>query len=555
MKIPSCIRISLFAVLVASLASACAKRASSPTAKTPNQNQKPPLTAVKTPPLPTAPTPTDAPDALFGLATIGDAKTLLTNVAAYANTIQPGIGGVITTAMIHQGIANLLDISTISGLDVSKPLYVLLLDPKATDLKPFVIAGTAQDPKALAQSIAEEGSSHAEGSLKLRIFGNRVVIGGQQAVKAAGAFALTKLHDAPVPSLPTAVFYVSKFTSRYAEEIKQAQQQLASMVAAVDKGPTEIITTTSKAMFSLLEQTEQATLSLEIDANTATLVQNVQAKPETTASAFIAKQSPSKFTLLKGIPQADIVGAGDMDISLLVDFTMSMVTQAFQTKQGNAELTAAIKNWLQSADTRVGFGYSVSDGLEMLMLLGLRDPKTASDSSRSWLKAAAKSNPLYVRYTRVKTPRFRYKRVPVDEYQIKVKRKEIPADQQEIYKRLYGKKGVITGNQAVAGNQYIATMGKRSRKQIKSAIAQIQTPSAKSHYATAEWINYLKQADQRKESLLIYANISKLMTMFNEAFAKTKRPSAPVLFGIGFAPQTVSFRATVPATTIRSLKN
>jgi hypothetical protein len=486
-----------------------------------------------------AATPTvKRPAELLVTISLGPDRTL-DHVRAFANTVQPGTGAVLTQAIVRRGLAELSGASSLDGLDPMAPTYVLLIDGGA-QLNETAVVGKVLDEKTLVTGL---GSAHSA------INAGWAVIGSEAVVRKIGSYALTALPPLPVVASPTAVVYVPQVLRRYRTEIDAGRKQLAAQMAATQSSAqmTGMMQSYVDGLFSVVSDTDQLLVTIDVTKDLGAIDLAVTPKPGSRLAKFVAAQRASDYALLDKLPavQAPVVVAGHIESGPyrqgMLDVFAAMYGQG-ESKELIATMSAIMK--AATGDLAMVMQVGIGQPMTITQLFGVADKKAVDKSidrvlalfkvgrtfDSSGISTTIKSNAQTIEHDGVS----------IRGYDVTYDMSKVPAAKRAIMEKM------IPAGTSTAGIATFDQVGLLTLRSTDPGAAIDAARGKGSHFAPSAAIaDFLTGSRARQESFM--------MVMDFGAILGTPGPARSLMMSAGFADKTAHLRFSLPAQTVRAL--
>ena len=299
---------------------------------------------------------------VFGQLSVASPQTEITAVGKAMRLFVPTAKSPDASAVVEM-LQKMVSAQHLTGVDLTRPIHVLILDPKRFPQPNVLVVETKSVPKLKEELLASP-------AVATRTRKNVVVLGEEAALALVADYAFTlTMRDPGV----RATAYVERIWAAFGE---QAKAMAPMLVAAM--GSSNPALKPAKLVDGLVTAVDQAAL-LVIDvragAGGVDLSFALSAKPRTPIASFISAQHPSDFALLSKLAAQDpvaLIGGGDLDMS-------SVKTMWSTSFLGGSELTPAEQADRDALFTtltgQMAFGGVLVpvDEMKMQYLLGVRD--------------------------------------------------------------------------------------------------------------------------------------------------------------------------------------
>lgn len=464
------------------------------------------------PELPNVPsTPAEAPASLTAVVTAGNPNAQITQIGTFVDAVFPGMAAFVTPQALMQQVEGIVGVVGLRGLDLNQPLHMLMLDDQSA-----VVVATVASEAELNESL--EGTS-----TMLMLNDGYAAIGKFDALHKAGAYALSNLVKAEIPAQPTVALHLGKIMrGPHAESVRQ---QIKGQMSG------EVGSFGSEVTLSLMSNIEVLSMNLDASPEGAT-VRLIGEGIGGPLKEFLGKQRAADFSMMGRIgtgPWATSMG-GRLDLSPFIPLLVKLgeaqaqpfVTQiAAQLGTLNGEMGVAM-NLFPSRELLVGMelsdGKGLSQLLDTLMAMVAKEKNLDFDGLKGKLKLGA-----------IKT-----RAGSLHEMKLTPTTDKLKKD--------YGKKGVSAFFGIVA-DTLLVTFGPKAKAQARTLSAK----SGKLAGKGAQLGNVVEQAKSLNESF---------MMAFDVLSIQGQRPAedvAPIVFGVGFTPDSFTGRLVVPTAVAKEL--
>ncbi|HWU85977.1 MAG TPA: hypothetical protein VN253_01830, partial [Kofleriaceae bacterium] len=302
---------------------------------------------------------------------IGPNNTL-DSLRAFANTMQPGIGMMLSGQMLRAQLAGMVGAAALDGLDDKATTYVLAVDGGPA-LKGAAVVGKVTDENLLAKSV---GTAHVVKK------NGWAVVGPKLVAEKVAPFAFGAL--APQPTIagpPVATIYTANLVQRYKADIEKVRQQLVSGFGSMDAPQIAgVMQSYFDGLISALSDSERAIVTFDITKDAAGIDLALVPKAGSRLGKLVALQQPSDYALLGKLPAspAPVVVAGRLDSGPYRTGMLEAVSQLYgqaTPKDMVAALGAVMK--AATGDFAMTMQMAGGQGMSVTQLFGVADAKTA----------------------------------------------------------------------------------------------------------------------------------------------------------------------------------
>ena len=488
------------------------------------------------PPIPSKPAP--APAELIVSAASPAPASLVPQFALYADRINPGAGAMVSvdTAVAVAAAAGL----DLRGIDLGKPVRALVLDPTRFH-QPLVLVVGVADEDALAAQVKAHGARY-------QVRNGFAAIGKLDVLSAAGGYALTTLLDAPVPAAPTVDVDIEYLMAHYGSTLEQLAQ------AGVENQPPEqrqLIEGVMRAYLSLFGQIDRARFVVDLGAD-ASITMRLRPLPGTGLATFIARQTPSSFAELEGLPPSAITMGGRLDLGQIFESFGPAVEPMMAKVYGDSapRLMELWRKWLALEPGEHGMTADIARG--RVEMTGLLHPADAKALLALWTEGLAAMGKVGGGQLEFKVTSSTYKKVKLSVTTTKLTKAATP-EQREAYARFGGALTYVFG---VVGDRAVFTMGSDAMARAKKLVDQVAGGKAKVT-ASPALRTALDGARARRESYVVAFDLAELASRFSDepgkAAASTATAVPPMVIGVGNDSGELTVRLTVPADQVGAI--
>jgi hypothetical protein len=469
--------------------------------------------------------PAAMPASVLASFSIGDPKGQLAELSAYVDAMQPGMGAMIGANFLPS-LAGMVGAPGLDGYDLSKPLHIIILDPKKGGGEVLLVMAVA-DQQKLVGSVG--------GDAMVQVHDGFAAIGKGPSLVAASPYALSNLAKSQVPAHPVAVFHMNKIMDSYGNEVRQ---QLSGSMGA-SKTPAE--QKAAEAMVKALSSVERIEGALQANAQTATVSFAVVPMANSVLAQWGTMQKPSDFSVAGRLPNAPwlMVGAGHIEMGPMASFWGDIAAA-----QGNAAVgqlfasfgqDMAIALWVKEKAVRVAGLAAVKAGADKTISTFLTDYATrmAKDpKAMDSMEVTAKPNA--------------YKTGGATLHEITVKPgKATDAASAKEFNDTFGKGG-IKSYFGVAGSWMVFALDKATAaKGLAAKVVTGAKAKAPKSALAKTFADAIADSKQRKESGVIAFDLSQVAKDPKQA------KGAHVTLGLGFEGPVLHARMTIPPATGR----
>jgi hypothetical protein len=505
------------------------------------------------------------PAGLFLEAALPKLKGGAAGVGAYADKLQPGVGG-----MLDLQLGNLIGMATgapsLDGAKPDAPVRLLVMDPKKGKHVAALVA--VADEKKLRESAK---------SVTIHVKSGHALVGDKDAVEALDGYAFGTLAKRPAPEAPGALVYAPQLLASYGADIEEAFAQLEKTF----EGPGgqasmgKIMKLYKDGILGLLERSETIELRIDASAETASLDLAFVPKAGNEMAAFIAAQKPATGKLLERLPAMTTPPALIMDANLalgpLRDKLRPLLADAIASFAGVAvddKVRAAIDSWL---DQFVGEFVAAGDvgganGMRMTQLGRVVDAGKAMEATRIFLTAMVgptgkrTSEMMGIKMTvSGKLDAGSHDGVAFMSYDVKPDFSNLPPEIAATQKGVYGADGTLHTMFGGFDDLLVITMGADPAASMPALVdaargkgSRLELPESTS--------KLLADSRARGESFVYVFDIASLMRGAMAAAQGLPEPTdkvaaAAVVMALGFKDGKAHLRIALPSESLVAIKN
>jgi hypothetical protein len=491
--------------------------------------------------------PAPEPDELIATIGVASPAVLLAEVGGFLDAVSPGMGAAVGGMPMEAITGELMGVA-LAGVDDSKPMWVLAMDPRdSPSTSPVVVVAAVKDRAAFDAAAGSQEMVTAHD-------GGYGAVGAREAMAIAAPFALSSLARKPAPERPTVTIFVARSVERFGTSIRANIASVWQELEAAGDPQAASVKQMMESFLKLVEQTDVATVSLDL-AGAASLLIDVIPKQDSAAARLFARQPRAQFDGLGRYPGAD------MSISAHLDWSSFHEVFAPFMEAGNqgysAEAQAGMRELYEATygmsrgETTVGM--SLDRGrLSVTGQWGVSDPKQAERKLRGALRklAAVRSSAGPIYQVTARPTAFRHRRATVGSMTMRPT-KGTPREQREAMEKLWGKGGVSSFF-SVVGSSYLMTMGSGSKQAMRAAIERAKADAAKPPPLPAHLAKAVATARARKESFLTLVDLASALAAIQKKAPPPSRVE-PLAIGVGFADGHLSVRFALPLDQARQL--
>lgn len=477
---------------------------------------------------------------------IGPDNTL-DSLRAYANTLQPGVGMMVTTAMLRHQIAGMVTATSLDGLDEKGTIYVLAVDGGPA-LKGAAVVGKIADDAKLTKGVAPAHLAKKNGW---------AVIGPKLVAEKVAPFAFGSLAGQQIAGAPVATIYTANLMVRYKTEIEDARKKLIGGLGAQGGGQmTGVMQTYFDGLLSALSDSERVIVTFDVTKDVAAADLAMVPKPGTRLAKVIALQQPSDYGLIAKLPatQAPALVAGRLDAG---PYRAGMLEAMAQMYGPGAPVANALGAILKAAtgDFAMTMSMGGPKGMEMTQLFGVSDTKLATRAIGAMLDAFKKPQTvttmgMTATYTTNAKPTT-YDGVQLPGLDVTYDLSKATPEAKATMEKMIPKTG-MTSRVGLFDGLGVVTMSADSSAGAAAAIDAVRG-KGKRYTPTAQIGDFLAGARARKESVALVMDIGALTGALTGAPTGAGASGRAMMLSMGFADKRAHLRITLPAATIRGL--
>ncbi|HWN69791.1 MAG TPA: hypothetical protein VNM90_19245 [Haliangium sp.] len=479
-------------------------------------------------------TPQDAPDSLLCMMVATHPVGQLRSLAELVDAVQPGAGAAVEVGMIFEQITSDWGGLPAAAFDLEKPLYLLMLDPQASS--PMVLVAAVADREAIAAALPETAT--------MRVHRGYAAIGAPQVIDEVAGYALTRLHDEPLPPALTFVLRLEQIMKRYGDAFTASLGMISASMP--DPSGQKLVEAYVSLLQAMMQQSRSMRIALEPGAAGLTVHMVLDALPDTTMAAFAQAQSPSDYALVRetATGQDDFFMGGRLDYTTIPhvfdQLWAAMLAATPDQSATTAALNDSMRRWLDLFRDEFAMSgrYDDKERASMRLRARIDDAAKAQALVKEWYELI-KRTPAAFKYRKP-----RVQTVRVQGTQVQVLTAEFAGatpEEQELMEKIYGPK--LVSATAVTQDRVSMTIGQNAQRDIREVMAA--KPAADEHPAVAD-------ARARGESMMVYIDLANLMARILGKGTPARTP-AGVTMGLGFEEATMRWRITVPTPQIHGI--
>jgi hypothetical protein len=484
--------------------------------------------------------PAQPPELLMSVG-IGPDNTLDT-LRAFANTMQPGAGMMVTGAMLRRQIAGMATANSLDGLDEAGTIYVLAVDGGPA-LKGVAVVGRIADDVKLSQSVAP---AHL---VKKNAW---AVIGPKLVAERVAPFAFGNLAGQAISGPPVATVYTANLMARYKTEIEGARKQFTSGLGAAGGGQmTAVMQSYFDGLLSALSDSERVVVTFDLTKDVAAVDLALVPRPGTRLGKLVALQRPADYALVGKLPAAaaPVLAAGRLDTGPYRAGMLEMMSQLYGPGTP-ASLSSALGAILRAAtgDFAMGMQMLGGKGMEITQLFGLADVRAADKAIGQLLDAFRKPQTttyMGMTITHATSPKATtHDGVPLRGLDVAYDLSKAPPETKVAMEKMIPKSGGLTSRVATFDQLGVVAVATDGGAAAAAAIDAARG-KARRYAPTAQIADFLAGSRARKESFVMVMDLG--------AFTGLGTSGRALMLSAGFADKRAHLRITLPAATFRGL--
>jgi hypothetical protein len=490
-----------------------------------------------TAPLPEIPAePAAEPDAVLAVISLGDPTGQLSEMGGFVDAVQPGMGAMLNAQQLVGGVASLVGAPGLEGLALDKPMYALVLDPKASGGSMLLVAGVSNEA-ALKASLA--------GSAEVIVHDGWAAIGSRGS-HIASPYALSNLVKQSVPKELAATIHVKRLMTSFGPEIEGAMRQ----GFGPSQNPAEV--KSAEAVLSVLSQIERLEGTMSANASGMTMSGWMVPVAQSHLAEFAAMQQPTDygFAARLGAGAWPVFVASHLDLTPFKDFMV-----AIAEAQGGPSAQMAQVFDAFGKDFAAGVGMSDKGLPRLAVLASLADGKAVATVLDGFAKTMKGPQAWDSMTATVKAGALKVKGGSMHEVTF-TPGPDASAEDKKEHAAKWGKAGMKL-YMGVVGNWMTAVLDKDSKKAAKqlatAAGAAKVAPKFGKHLAAA-----IAESVERKESALFVIDLQMIAMAgkaeHGDAAAKAKMQELPgAAFGLGFDGGKIGAHFRLPIEQVKAL--
>lgn len=493
------------------------------------------------PPVPTA--PVAQPDSVIAHAHVGSLTALLPAAASFADQVKPGAGMMINDATLRM-MASQAGFD-LGAVDLTRAAHVLLLDPEEHP-SPVVVVVPIGDRDLLDALVQRLG-------MAVQIHGGYAALGELDALREAGAYALTTVAAMPAPAQPTFDFEVARIHAKYRDGIH------ARMQALVEQSPPQqraVMARSLEGYLALLAQMRRASMTIGVEGGRLAWTMRCEPVAGSGMETFIAAQKPGRFDLLAELPPGAITMGGALELGALWDYMTDLSRTSLEQVYGNQDAALAMMaQWRTLMTGENAVAVSIGKTVGVTALWDVDQPAAVSAMWRAYIDALAKT-PLTGRMAlSIKPDVARHRGVKLSTMTTSPA-KGTPPDERAVYDFFGGK---LTMGYGVTKARFVLAAGDA----LGLLKAAIDRGERKTRAIDPSLAPVVAELQARGDSYFIAADVvalrDQIMARVLGTAAPPPSPAAaagarpPALLAIGTEAGALMFRFTMPAEQLGPL--
>ncbi len=475
------------------------------------------------PSIPNKPAP--LPNTVLAAVSVGDPQGQLASMASYADAVQPGFGAMLAPSQLVQGVAAIVGAPGLDGVDLGKPLHLLLLDPQKGGGQALLVAAVA-DQRKIAGTVG--------GGAAMQVHGGYAAIGTAAALQAASPYALSNLAKTTPPKNPHAVIYMTRIMESFGPQLDATLRQ--SMGG--DPKPAE--KKVAEGLVKMLSSVERIEGDIEASGQLATASFAVHPVKGSPLAQWSGLQKPSDYTVASRLPAGSwlMVAAGRIDWGPLQGFMSDVATA-----QGKPEMA----EWIGVFGQEVALALLAKEDktVRMAGLVAVTDAKKLGDLIAGYIKKMASApTPMDSMEVTAKANAYRTGGAALHGITIKPSAQTSPEEKKE-FEKVFGKGG-IKSYFGLAGSWMVFSLDKdKPAKGLAAKLVQSSKSKQPKSALAQTFEKALTESKTRNESGIMVLDLSSVAP--DPAAAK----GAEVTLGLGFEGPVMRSRITLPPATLR----
>lgn len=471
----------------------------------------------------------EMPDAALVVAVVPNPSDTLARVnTVYAALDAPGQFDEASALGI---LGVLLDEDPIAGLDLTKPLYAILLDRSAAEL-PMVLMASVSDPAAFAA-----WKDEIAGDLEVREGPGVVAMGHPKAMAVAGDYAIGVLLSSPMPAHPKLTVSFDPVRVLFGAEID-------AVVERMQADPSTTAAPFVADMFrAMVDQVDAITVSPQIEGTRIDLELGLVGRDGSTLARFAAAQRASTFEAIQLFDTSDAVMmfAGTMAMGELGDSLAKLAELSTPGAVANPDTAAAFVELIKLLDGELAMAMTMtrSNGSTLRYIAHAGDPRAVMKVSGEAFSHMSKGA-SGVRYEPVTSGELEYAGEPVARYRVSFDYDKLPSEQRGAMQKMWGESMEMAVS--VTGAYFVQTSGAGAMDALERTVDSIRAGPVATRITDA-----VRASAARNESVLIAMDMARLVDEASEA-------PAPVHIGAGFSTNAAVLRISLTAESLAAMQ-
>jgi hypothetical protein len=482
-------------------------------------------------------------------------------LGAYADQLQPGIGGMLDM-QLGNVLAMVTEMPSFDGAKADAPVRVLVMDPKKGQHAAALVG--VEDEKKLRES-AKTVTIHVKDGFAL--------VGDKETVEALDGYAFGTLAKQPAPEAPGALLYVPQLLVSYKTDMEAFFAQMGKTFDGQASAATmgNLMKIYADGVLGLLERSEVIEVRLNASKDNADLDIAFTAKPGSELALFIAAQKPATGKLLERLPAGSAALVMDANLALgpLREKIRPMIHEAMAQFAGVAlddKMHAALDTMLDqfSGEFSMAGDMMGAQGMRMSQLARVSDPAKALAASKAFFDVVApggsKTNEVMgIKMTvSVKADAGSHDGVSFISYDTKPDFSSLPPEVAASQKAVYGADGMMHTLLAGFDDTLAVTIGGDAATAMPGLIDAARGKAPRLEL-NGDQKKLVDDSHARGESVFYAFDIGKLMQ--GAMVAQGAPPPAadaapaPVVMALGFKDGRAHLRIAVPVATLTAIKN
>jgi hypothetical protein len=470
---------------------------------------------------------------------IGPDNTL-DSLRAFANTMQPGAGLVMTNAMLRRQIAGMVTATSLDGLDGNGTIYVLAVDGGPA-LKGVAVVGRIADDVKLKQSVSP---AHL---VKKNAW---AVIGPKLVAEKVAPFAFGSLAGQAISGPPVATIYTANLMTRYKAELADARKtMLASLGPASGGQMAGMMQSYFDGLLSALADSDRVIVTFDITKDVAAVDLAFVPKNGTRLAKFVTLQQPADYALVGKLPTtsaAPAVVAGRLDAGPYRAGLLDMTATMFGSGTPIAPALGAMFK-AATGDFAMTMQLIGPKGAEITQLFGIANPRTADAAMGRLFNAFKKpvtTTMMGLTSTHTLNPRpAAHDGVAIRGVDVRYDLSKATPDARAAMEKMISKNGAAL--RAATFDKLGLVVSSADGATSVTAAIDAARGKGKRYAPTAQVAGFLAGSRARKESVALVIDLGGAMGM--------GASGRVVMMSMGFADRRAHLRLALPAATIRGL--